>query len=610
MDSPGTLGALVRVELAGNRGPKACRGDKSARDPGLADWGPAILEKPTGGPRLMQDSRTSIREKKEMIGLVALTWLLMSFFIDKPFHVDDPLFLWSAKQILKDPFDFYGIVINWNGFDLELFNIAKNPPLASFFLACWGGLFGFSETALHIGQLIFSGSLALGVYVLSRRFCGHNFWISLAVVFTPAFTVSSSNLMCDTMMLGFWVWAVHLWLLGHENSDSRTLIIASLIIACSALSKYFGVALIPLLLAYTLLKGTSREKLTRSLILLVPIFLLLVYEFYTRSAYGKGLLSEAMLFANEHSFGSENTATERALMGLTFMGGCAPLALLFAPFLGGWKLYLSTLLSMVLIFILQSNSAVFNEFFFHEDGSHNYAFIMQSILMSCSAVLLVFLSFRDVIENRTPESFLLLLWVLGTIAFAGMVNWTISARSVFPVIVPGAILVYRALEKNTAFSRKNRNWLAAAPLVPALVLSFIVARADYSLAITVKEAAESIGEKLRDHHGTLWFQGHWGFQYYFEALGAKPIDFRNLLYRADETVVTPLNNSNLQSLPKERARFVERLEFEPMSWVSTFSDDIGAGFYTDMWGPLPYAFGKVEKETYVIHNIVSDFKGP
>ena len=36
-------------------------------------------------------------------------------FLGKAFHVDDPLFLWTARQIIEKPGDFFGTTVNWLG---------------------------------------------------------------------------------------------------------------------------------------------------------------------------------------------------------------------------------------------------------------------------------------------------------------------------------------------------------------------------------------------------------------------------------------------------------------------------------------------------------------
>jgi len=47
---------------------------------------------------------------------VAITAAALAPFLNKAFHIDDPLFIWMAQQIAKHPFDHYGFYVNWVSF--------------------------------------------------------------------------------------------------------------------------------------------------------------------------------------------------------------------------------------------------------------------------------------------------------------------------------------------------------------------------------------------------------------------------------------------------------------------------------------------------------------
>src|SRR5216110_1486013 len=70
-------------------------------------------------------------------------------FLNKAFHIDDPLFLWMAQQIVKDPLDPYGFTVNWSSFTQPMSMVMQNPPLCSYYIAAIASVFGSSELALH-----------------------------------------------------------------------------------------------------------------------------------------------------------------------------------------------------------------------------------------------------------------------------------------------------------------------------------------------------------------------------------------------------------------------------------------------------------------------------
>ncbi len=49
-------------------------------------------------------------------------------------------------------------------------------------------------------------------------------------------------------------------------------------------------------------------------------------------------------------------------------------------------------------------------------------------------------------RRKDSLSLLLLLWILGTMAFAGIVNWSVTGRNILPMLPAVAILIARRLE--------------------------------------------------------------------------------------------------------------------------------------------------------------------
>ena len=98
----------------------------------------------------------------------AVTVLVLLLFINKPFHVDDPLFIWTAKNIQQYPADFYGFMVNWYGVDAPMFMVMQNPPLACYYIAMTGALFGYSEVVLHAAFILPAIFAAVGIYCLAQ----------------------------------------------------------------------------------------------------------------------------------------------------------------------------------------------------------------------------------------------------------------------------------------------------------------------------------------------------------------------------------------------------------------------------------------------------------
>jgi 4-amino-4-deoxy-L-arabinose transferase-like glycosyltransferase len=167
--------------------------------------------------------------------LSVMTVLFLAPFAGKAFNIDEPLFIKAARQIVERPLDPYGFHVLWYDTDMPMSEVTKNPPLASYYIALASTLLGWSEVALHLAFLPLALAMVAGTFLLARRFCRHPFLAGLVALSTPVFLVSSTTVMCDTMMMAFWVWAVLLWIEGIERDDMVWLTAASLLVAASAL---------------------------------------------------------------------------------------------------------------------------------------------------------------------------------------------------------------------------------------------------------------------------------------------------------------------------------------------------------------------------------------
>ena len=78
--------------------------------------------------------------------------------------------------------------------------------------------------------------------------------------------------------------------------------------------------------------------------------------------------------------------------------------------------------------------------------------------------------------------------------------------------------------------------------------------------------------------------------------GAQPYDQKTNLSRPGEILIMPDNNSNLFELPN--LVIVDAIEIPMRRWVTTSRGTSGAGFYSSVWGPLPFSFGPVPAEHY------------
>ena len=522
--------------------------------------------------------------------LAGATVLSLVPFANKAFHIDDPLFLWASRQIRSRPFDFYGFAVNWYGVTRPMSQVMKNPPLDSYYIAAVAAIFGDSEPALHLAFLLPGVAAVLGTYALARRFCARPAAAALATLGTPVFLVSATNVMCDTMLLAFWVWAIELWVGGIESGKAGSLIAASVLAALAAVTKYFGVALLPLLLVHGVLR--KRRLGPWALPLLLTLGALAAYQAWTVSLYGRGLLLDAASYAGAARTRLGMPLMDKTVAGLSFLGGCLASAAFFIPWLWRRAAVVAGAAAALLGFAL-----IFAGRFTATPAAPGTAF--QLAVFAAAGAGALALAAAELYRLRDPLSLLLLLWLFGTFVFTVFFNWTINGRSLLPAAPALGILVVRRVEF-------RRGSVPLAPLAAGYLLALAVAWSDFQLAGTARTAAAQMTQRFAPPGKTLWFEGHWGFQLYMEARGASPLDLERSRLTAGDRVAIPMNNSNLFRLPADAGAPLARSEVATLPFLTTMSHGLGAGFYADVWGPLPLAFGRVPPEQYLVLDVLRD----
>ncbi len=217
----------------------------------------------------------------------------------------------------------------WDFTQVRMSELTQNPPLASYYMALAGSVVGWSERALHLVFLLPTLALVLGTYRLAQKFTRSPLLAAFATLLTPGLLVSVCSVMCDPMMLAIWMWAAILWIEGLEPQRPLFLVASAVLIAASELTKYFGASLILLLFVYSI----ARQRRVGSWVwyLLIPVAVLVGYEFLTAKMYGHGLLFTAADFSRKRRLYDHATRTARGLVALSYAGGCTLPALVFAP---------------------------------------------------------------------------------------------------------------------------------------------------------------------------------------------------------------------------------------------------------------------------------------
>jgi len=524
--------------------------------------------------------------------LVVLTCGCLAPFLNEAFHVDDPLFLWTAKQIVKHPINPYGFSVVWYSTAMGMAQVTKNPPLASYFLAAIGSWAGWSERVLHLAFLLPLLAVMLSVHQMAKEMTRSPLLAAIITLVSPGFLLSATSVMSDVPMLALWLLAIIFWKNGIEQTRVLLLVSSAVLIGVCSLTKYFGVSLIPLLFLYSVWR--DRRVRTWALYFLIPILMLGAYQWWTRSLYGEGSLSSVASYVSYARNDNSSSTMGSVLVALSFAGGCVLSALFLIPWLWSrkWIVAATAFAVLATTAIVLGWVPVENAF----PDEHRVLLAAQLGLFILGGLSVIWLAFSDFWRKRDADSMLLLAWVLGTYVFAAFLNWTVNGRSILPMIPAVALLIARRFD----YLKKPREAYAAiVPLAACLIISLWVTAGDAALANSARRAAADV--RTRGAHGMkrILFSGHWGFQYYMDLLGGEAIDASQTVPTVLDLVVVPRNNSNPVHLKSGEP--IGTVSKPIRTYATTMQPDVAAGFYSSVWGPMPYVFTRVPDDQYDLY---------
>lgn len=534
--------------------------------------------------------------RKDALLVVLLVLALLLPMLGKAFTIDDPLFLWLGQHIQTDPLDFFGFDVNWYGWTMPMHEVTKNPPITGYLIAATAWLHGYREVGLHAVFLLPAVAAALGTWSLARRLSTRPVAAAVLSVVTPVFLVSATNVMSDVLMLALWCWSLRFWLEGMDFERDRSLWISALLTALAGLTKYFAIALLPLLFVYGVVRKGRLGKWV--LPLLLPIAVFVAYDLLTQAHYGRGMISDAAHYATGGGPGRDGIIA-RGWIGLGFAGGCLLPALIFAPLLWSRRAVGAGLALTLCCFAL----VVTRDQFLGVATEQSGYLTAQRVLMIAGGVSLLALVASELRSGvRDPDRWLLVLWLLGTFVFATFVNWVNNGRSNLPMAPVSGILIVRHLSR-VGYSGSLWRGRAHVALVPTMLIAWLVAYGDAHWANVVRESAEKTVARYGVGPGRLLYEGHWGFQYYMDAGGAIAAETRSEVLQAGDRLALPISNVDVVPPQKDPNRItpLQQINVENSSWLpQTVSRFLRINFYAANMGALPFAFGPAPPEIVVV----------
>ena len=571
-----------------------------------------------------------------LVLVLALSYLP---FLNQAFHIDDPLYLAVADNILAKPLFPYDYAAPYEGFVSPDAASHSHLPLTSYYLA-FIKLLGNpqAEWVYHLAFFAFPLLAVLAFYDLSGRFVKSPATAACLLLFSPAFLVISHTLSPDVPMLAFWLLALSRFFRIVDTGGRRgdwIVLFAGLLAACFVSLLSLGLILLMAahcLIGYSLPGGrTLRHVPPRALLLIAGIPLLLWTGWYVRAYlhYDRFVLVNTLLHMDQRSTFSAALIGLKGVSFLLNLGGVMlfPLALWYG-LAKKWSLRI-----FLLIFLLSTLP-----FFLGSSGAEEWEWphvALFSLLFSSGLLALwsALAALARVLRHlaRTwglgllpspdpdpqPEEAkwwtesLLVFWFFGILAACLILFYSGSVRYSLLILPPVILLWQTRLEDRVQnpWLLRNLGWLT---VFLSLSLSLPLAHRDYQFAGLYRTTARELTGEYAEEDRRVWFTGEWGFRYYMnyngatalnkDEIGAQPGDVLIKPYVALPWV-TPYDGQEYLALLEQRPAPPHRLQI-----LDFFSH---AGFYSTGWGILPFSFSTSPRwEWFNVFVIKKVYDGP
>jgi hypothetical protein len=488
--------------------------------------------------------------RTRLIVLVLLTALFTGLNGLKPLQVDDAAYYYYAAHIAEHPLDPYGFTVFWYQRP-EPANFVLAPPVLPYWWAAGIRLFGHHPVLWKLWLMPVGGLFVGSLYSLFRRFVsGLEMPLVWMTVLSPTF-LPSLNLMLDVPALALSLFALVLFLRACDRLDARWLLGAGLAAGVAMETKYTAFLAPAAMMLYAgvhgLLGPGDWKRRAGLVAFALAAGLIALNVFWWWEAFIAWRHGESHFY---HEFESSRRDLGEQLMFfslplLALLGGLAstlfPLGLAGlrrGPWLVGATVGLlalgyalvaccgATVLldvneSLPVLPALGVAQITLEQVIFSLSG---FAVVMTLIgaaarlVRACRGGLWWAADWR-----RYRVDWFLVLWLGLEVAGYFVLTPFAAVRRVFGVVVAATVLTGRVAALTCRSPRRHR--LVWAVAVVTMLLGLVFYAVDFRDAWTEREAARQAAAlvRAREPRAVIWYVGHWGFQFYAEAAGMRPV---------------------------------------------------------------------------------------
>lgn len=502
--------------------------------------------------------------------ILALLFTVLNAF--KPLCIDDALYYYHAKQISQHPLDPYGFTIFWNDLpEPAIQNLA--PVLMQYWWAIAIRLFGDHPFIWKLWLLPYALLLVFSLHSLLRRFAsGYEMILTWMVVISPVF-LPSFNLMLDVPALALSLFAIVVYRRAADRDSVKVVLLAGFIAGVATQIKYTGLVAPAVMLMHALI--FKKRRLGIMAVLVTGLISVSWEVFILLSAGRSHFLTQSKTYGSVHLLAKYKYLAWP--LG-TIMGAVAPFFTLIALLaLGVRKKTISIAAALVVVgYLLLAFAPARFQTLSRDPQTSEARLTLAHIIFSAYGIAF-FASLLAVVGKLTrptkrpatysaswsehkTEWFLFGWWLLEIVAYFGL-SPIPAVRRVLALLVVSTLLIGRLVSRAVSPGSILLRQLAYG----SMLLGLLFYAVDFRDAYVEKAAVEKSSQEIAAFGPamTTWYVARWGFQYYAERAGMKPVlPDQSDFHPGDWLVI-----SDSVYFPKPVAAHINRYKIDPVAEV-------------------------------------------
>ncbi len=520
----------------------------------------------TGRPR---------RELLIVVGFIAASSL---FFLDKPFHMDEPLFLAPARHIVVDPLHPFDFEFNWYGRSVPMASINNTPPLMLYALAAAWKLTAGREWAMRLMFVPANALDAAALYLLAGLFLSEPLWPVLILIASPAYLINMNLLYPETLALALGFLGLYALVRAEKENRREFLWASAALCGAAVFAKYGAVFLVPTAIFYLWRRGAPLKRIAGyAAVALLPIA---GYAAYDRLTY-RSALGSAWGALSQSADMPYSRWSHKLRSMLAFTGGASPAAAV-------WPALAFSRERRTIVVLAACSCILFLPYF-------DLAPLVRPLDRATGVVLAfgALCALTGVLTLRRGRAWdLWAPWIVSVLFVQAFLYWSVLARLILFLLPPLIFAMAGELERRLKPGDLRR--IYALTFSGALALSAALSFVDARYAGAQRDLAARVAARYPGRR--LWCAGHWGLQYYLERAGASELDLNKGGWdevRPGDVVVVPAANSNILRPNRKLLADVERITVDcplPLRLLSAYTGE--GGFYSSATGFLPFSISR------------------